>query len=172
MIEYSQYVANGDSTFVSNPYFAVETRMRACDSMVFRIPILDMDEDANMAGIAGFAIRPLVTDPVPVKPTDAPTTRPPTQPPTTAVPTTIIPTTHLPTTQLPTTQPPVEIAVSPAGLVTDPLTTQTISITSGLCSSYQGTEFILRGLPALKSIVIGDNCFRYVSTLSLTYWTD
>ena len=36
-----------------------------------------------------------------------------------------------------------------------------------LCSSYDGTEFILRGLPALKSIVIGDDCFGKVRVFEL-----
>ena len=44
---------------------------------------------------------------------------------------------------------------------------ETIIINSGLCSSYQGTEFILRGLPALKSIVIGDSCFGNVRVFEL-----
>ena len=57
--------------------------------------------------------------------------------------------------------------VVPSELTSDPLTVETISITSGLCSSYQGTEFILRGLPALKSIVIGNNCFKAVRVFEL-----
>ena len=206
VVEYSQYAANDDSTLSQNPYFAVETRLRACDSMVFRVPILETIENANIGGIAGFAIRPIVTDLVPVKPTSevtvkptvAPTEKPTVQPtvqptntptieptiqptesptiaPTTSLPTiepttnptTQTPTTQTPTTMAPTTRPPVEIAVVPSELAPNPETIEEISITSGLCSSYQGKEFILRGLPALKRIVIGDNCFGKVRVFEL-----
>jgi len=246
VVEYSQYAANGKEEMSQNPYFAVETRLRGCDSMVFRLPILETIENANIGGIAGFAIRPIVTDLIPVKPTSevtvkpsvAPTMKPTTQPteqptdtptieptiiptesptiapttslptipptipstqsptnppsesptvqpttnpttiaPTTQTPTTIAPTTQTPTTQTPTTQtpttiapttrPPVEIAVVPSELASNPATIETIRITSGLCSSYWGTEFILRGLPALKSIVIGRYCFGNVRVFEL-----
>ena len=36
VVEYSQYAANGKDELSQNPYFAVETRLRGCDSMVFR----------------------------------------------------------------------------------------------------------------------------------------
>ena len=75
VVEYSQYVADGESEVVSNPYIAIETRLRGCDSMVFRLPILESVDDANIGGIAGFAIRPIVTD---LLPTPAPFTLPPT----------------------------------------------------------------------------------------------
>ena len=78
----------------------------------------------------------------------------------------IMPTTETPTI-VPTTCPPVEIAVIPSELAPNPETIETVSITSGLCSSYQGTEYILRGLPALKSIVIGDNCFGNMRVFEL-----
>ena len=97
----------------------------------------------------------------------ATTQSPTTQTPTTQTPTTIAPTTHIPTTIAPTTRPPVEIAVVPSELAPNPETIEEISITSGLCSRYQGTEFILRGLPALKSIVIGDWCFGKVRVFEL-----
>ena len=42
--------------------------------MVFRLPISESEQDANMGGIAGFAIRPLVTD---YLPTPEPFTLPP-----------------------------------------------------------------------------------------------
>ena len=202
VVEYSQYAANGKDELSQNPYFAVETRLRACDSMVFRVPILETIDNANIGGIAGFAIRPIVTDMVPVKPTSevtvkpsvAPTEKPtmkptilptiePTTPPTesptivptislptiepTTNPTTQTPTTQTPTTIAPTTRPPAQIVIVPSELAPNPATIETIIITSGLCSSYQGTEFILRGLPALKSIVIGDNCFRTVRVFEL-----
>ena len=232
VVEYTQYAANGKEELSQNPYFAVETRLRGCDSMVFRVPILETIENANIGGIAGFAIRPIVTDLIPVKPTSEvtvkpsvapsvqptivptdtptleptitpteqptiapttslptipptipstqsptnppsesptvqPTTNPTTQTPTTQTPTTIAPTTQTPTTIVPTTRPPVEIAVVPSELAPNPETVEEIRITSGLCSSYQGTEFILRGLTALKSIVIGDGCFGKVRVFEL-----
>ena len=89
-----------------------------------------------------------------------------TVPPTTN-PTTQSPTTQTPTTMAPTTFPPIEIVVVPSELAPNPETIEEISITSGLCSRYQGTEFILRGLPALKSIVIGDWCFGKVRVFEL-----
>ena len=211
VVEYSQYAANGESALSQNPYFAVETRLRGCDSMVFRVPILEAIENANIGGIAGFAIRPIVTDRIPVKPTSEvtvkpsvapsvvpsvqptvqptnkpttqptesptippsvsptvqPTTNPTTQTPTTQTPTTIAPTTQTSTTITPTTRSPIEIVVVPSELAPNPETIEQIRITSGLCSSYEGTEYILRGLPALKSIVIGSYCFGKVRVFEL-----
>ncbi|KAK8806651.1 hypothetical protein WA588_003214, partial [Blastocystis sp. NMH] len=101
-------------------------------------------------------------------PTIVPTTETPTTiVPTTQTPTTIVPTTETPTTIVPTTCPPVEIVVVPSELAPNPETIETVSITSGSCSSYEGNEFILRGLPALKSIVIGDKCFGKVRVFEL-----
>ena len=210
VVEYSQYAANGKEELSQNPYFAVETRLRGCDSMVFRVPILETIENANIGGIAGFAIRPIVTDLVPAKPTsevtvkpsvapsvvpsvqptDTPTIEPttslptivptdiPTQSPSispsksptvqpTTNPTTQIPTTQTPTTIAPTTRPPIEIVVVPSELAPNPETIETIRTTSDLCSRYQGTECILRGLPALKSIVIGRECYGKVRVFEL-----
>ena len=100
--------------------------------------------------------------------TQSPTTQTPTtQTPTTIAPTTETPTTIVPTTETPITCTPVEIAVDPSELAPNPATIEIVNITSGLCSSYGGTEFILRGLPALKSIVIGDNCFGNVRVFEL-----
>ena len=76
------------------------------------------------------------------------------------------PTPIITVTPTPTT-PPTEIVMIPSYLVPNPLTVETISITDGLCSSYNGTEFILRGLPALKTIVIGDSCFGSVRVFEL-----
>ncbi|KAK8794877.1 hypothetical protein WA588_003734, partial [Blastocystis sp. NMH] len=76
VVEYSQYAANGKEELSQNPYFAVETRLRGCDSMVFRVPILETIDNANIGGIAGFAIRPIVTDLIPVKPTSEVTVKP------------------------------------------------------------------------------------------------
>ena len=47
------------------------------------------------------------------------------------------------------------------------MTADSITITDGLCTSYQGTEIIIQGLPMLKTIVIGDDCFGKVRTLEL-----
>ena len=77
------------------------------------------------------------------------------------------PTTQTPTTIFPTTETPTTIAVVPSELAPNPATIESVNITSGLCSSYQGTEFILRGLPALKSIVIGEKCFGKVRVFEL-----
>ena len=85
----------------------------------------------------------------------------------TTQPTTQTPTTIVPTTETPITCTPVEIAVDPSELAPNPATIEIVNITSGLCSSYGGTEFILRGLPALKSIVIGDSCFGKVRGFEL-----
>ena len=186
VVEYSQYAANGKEELSQNTYFAVETRLRGCDSMLFRVSILETIENANIGGIAGFAIRPIVTDRIPVKPSVAPTIQPsviptiapttslPTMPPSesptvqpTTNPTTQAPTTQTPTTIAPTTRPPVEIAVVPSELAPNPATIESVNITSGLCSSYQGTKIILRGLPALKSIVIGRYCFGKVRVFEL-----
>ena len=103
----------------------------------------------------------LHTDNPTIPPSESPTVKPTTNP------TTQTPTTETPTTTAPTTCPPVEIAVVPSELAPNPETIEEISITSGLCSSYQGTEFILRGLPALKSIEIGNSCFGKVRVFEL-----
>ena len=57
--------------------------------------------------------------------------------------------------------------VIPSELASNPLTVESINITDGLCSSYNGTEFILKNLPALKSIVIGSYCFGRVRSFEL-----
>ena len=72
VVEYSQFAVDGKDKLAKYPYFAVETRLRGCDSMVFRLPILDTVENANVGGIAGLAIRPIVSEllPTPEPPTD------------------------------------------------------------------------------------------------------
>ena len=57
--------------------------------------------------------------------------------------------------------------VIPSELASNPLTVESITITDGLCSSYNGTGFILQNLPALKSIVIGNGCFGSVRSFEL-----
>ena len=119
VVEYKQYAVDGESELAQWPFFAVETRLRACDSFIFRLPILESTGDGNVAGIAGFAIRPIVNElissateaPTTVAPTVAPTTVAPTtvaptEAPTTVAPT-VAPTTVAPTTEAPTTQAPV-----------------------------------------------------------------
>ena len=65
VVEYNQYAIEGQPDFIEWPYFAIETRLRACDSFVFRLPIYETTSDANIAGIAGFAIRPVVNELLP-----------------------------------------------------------------------------------------------------------
>ena len=55
----------------------------------------------------------------------------------------------------------------PSELAPNPLTVETINITSGLCNSYSGTGFMLKNLPSLKSIVIGNECFDTVRVFEL-----
>ena len=76
VVEYSQFAVDGKDELAKYPYFAVETRLRACNSMVFRLPILDTVENANVGGIAGLAIRPIVSEllPTPEPPTSEPIT--------------------------------------------------------------------------------------------------
>ena len=136
---------DGKDELAKYPYFAVETRLRACNSMVFRLPILDTVENANVGGIAGLAIRPIVTEMVEVKPTVVPTVVPTTQSPTeqpTTQPTnppTQSPT-EQPTTVLPTTQ-PTEIPTIPS--------TPTITLTS--CSQL---DSLPSQLPSVTQLIL------------------
>ena len=65
VVEYLQYAVEGAADYAEWPYFAVESRLRACDSFVYRLPIRETTSDANIAGIAGFAIRPVVNELLP-----------------------------------------------------------------------------------------------------------
>ena len=56
VVEYLQYAVEGQPEFAEWPFFAIEARLRACYSFVFRLPIRETEADANIAGIAGFAI--------------------------------------------------------------------------------------------------------------------
>ena len=109
VVEYKQYAVDGEPEFAQWPFFAIESRLRACDSSVFRLPILESTSDGNIAGIAGFAIRPIVNELL-SSATEAPTTLPPTEAPTTVAPTTVAPTTVAPTTVAPTTVAPTTVA--------------------------------------------------------------
>ena len=62
--EYRQYAEEGKSELAEWPFFVVESRLRGCDVMAFKLPILDGD-DGSVGGIAGFAIRPIVMDLLP-----------------------------------------------------------------------------------------------------------
>ena len=90
VMEYNQYAEEGKETYASNPYFTVETHLRGCDSMVYRLPIWDTTDNANVGGIAGLAIRPIVSNllPTPEPPTDEPPTEEPMTEQPTAKPTT------------------------------------------------------------------------------------
>ena len=51
-------------------------------------------------------------------------------------------------------------------MVYDPETVESIE-EEYTCNDYEGTEFILKGLPKLKSIVIGNDCFLTTRTFEL-----
>ena len=108
------------------------------------------------------------------EPTMTPTTQLPTAiptiKPTTILPTmepTVIPTTMEPTMITPTTFPPIPIVVVPEDMVYDPETVESIEETDLTCNDYEGTEFILKGLPKLKSIEIREECFLTTRTFEL-----
>ena len=89
VVEFKQYAVEGQPEYAEWPFFAVESRLRACDSFVFRLPIRDSAIDANIAGIAGFAIRPIVMEllPTPEPPTIPATPTPSGTPTPSATPT-------------------------------------------------------------------------------------
>ncbi|OAO11882.1 cysteine proteinase [Blastocystis sp. ATCC 50177/Nand II] len=89
VVEYLQYAVEGEAEDADWPFFAIEARLRACYAFVFRLPIRKSIVDANIAGIAGFAIRPIVLDllPTPEPPTMTPTPTPSGTPTPTATPT-------------------------------------------------------------------------------------
>ena len=98
-------------------------------------------------------------------PTEMPTELPSVQAPT--IEPTVIPTTMEPTTITPTTFPPIPIVVVPEDMVYDPETVESIEETDLTCNGYNETELILKRLPMLKSIVIGDGCFGIVRVFEL-----
>ena len=138
VVEYYQYHEDSDE-LAKWPYFAIETRLRACDSMIFRIPIRDSSADANIAGIAGFAIRPIVAEKIeseqPTNPELPTSEQPNTDIPTTFPTTTLLPTEQPtsepsddPTSELPTTEPPTILPTDvPTEFVTITPTPPTIS---------------------------------------------
>ena len=52
-------------------------------------------------------------------------------------------------------------------MVYNPETVVSIEETDLTCNDYDGTEFILKGLPMLKSVDIGDECFLTTRTFEL-----
>ena len=62
IVEYKQYEEENTHEFIQSPYFVIESRLHACDELVYRIPISNNEENANIAGIAGYAIRPIVKE--------------------------------------------------------------------------------------------------------------
>lgn len=62
IVEYKQYEGESMMDFDQSPYFVIESRLHACDELVYRVPITDEEENANFAGIAGYAIRPIVSE--------------------------------------------------------------------------------------------------------------
>ena len=64
------------------------------------------------------------------------------------------------------TFPPIPIVVVPEEMVSDPETVESIKEID-TCNDYDGTEFILKGLPRLKSIEIGEECFVTTRTFEL-----
>ena len=59
------------------------------------------------------------------------------------------------------------VVVIPSELAPNPLTVESINITDGLCTSHPGSEFTLKNMTALKSIVIGNECFGSVRSFEL-----
>ena len=51
-------------------------------------------------------------------------------------------------------------------MIYDPETVESIEEID-TCNDYEGTDFILKGLPKLKSIVIGEECFLTTRTFEL-----
>ena len=65
VVEYLQYAVEGEPEYAEWPFFAIESRLRACDAFVFRLPIRETTADANIAGISGFAVRPIGSELLP-----------------------------------------------------------------------------------------------------------
>ena len=62
VIEFNQYVEDGSNEYSEWPFFTIESRLRACDSIFYKLPIRDSTDNSNIANIAEFAIRPVVSD--------------------------------------------------------------------------------------------------------------
>ena len=139
--EYRQYAEEGKSELAEWPFFVVESRLRGCDAMAFKLPILDGD-DGNVGGIAGFAIRPIVMEALPsVVPTgEAPT---------------VVPTGEVPVTYVECwSDEPVSASITE--LVVD----------EGKCGDV--TEVDLSKYSRLERIVFGANSFQQAKSLTLS----
>ena len=192
LLESNQYKEDGLEEVIEWPYFFVETRLRACDSLVFRLPILESVDNANIGGIAGFAVRPIVNEPVnedmKIIPVEKPTTIVPTEAATTQLPTTLpLPTTTLPpttlpptTTQPPTTQPPTtltpincdstnELTISSDSDCSRLLESGWTSITvnEGLCNSLT-SNLTISDNPCLLLIDIKKNSLKNLNSLVIS----
>lgn len=55
----------------------------------------------------------------------------------------------------------------PEDLVFNPESVEEIEETDLTCNDYEGTEFILRGLPELQSVYVESDCFRSIRTFEL-----
>ena len=64
VVEFNQYVEDGSNEYSEWPFFTIESRLRACDSIFYKLPIRDSTDNSNIANIAEFAIRPVVSDPI------------------------------------------------------------------------------------------------------------
>ena len=138
--EYRQYAEEGKSELAEWPFFVVESRLRGCDTMAFKLPILDGD-DGNVGGIAGFAMRPIVMDLLPGE-----------------VPTTVLPTTETPVPSFMECWSDEPVSASITEVV----------IGDNMCNGNTTTELDLSKYPLLKNVTIGDESFMYVSVFNIT----
>ena len=137
--EYRQYAEEGKSELAEWPFFVVESRLRGCDVMAFKLPILDGD-DGNVGGIAGFAMRPIVMDLLPEE-----------------VPTTVLPTTETPTPSFMECWSDEPVSASITEVV----------IGDNMCNGNTTTELDLSKYPLLKNVTIGSHSCANVKTVTL-----
>ena len=137
--EYRQYAEEGKSELAEWPFFVVESRLRGCDAMAFKLPILDGD-DGNVGGIAGFAMRPIVMDLLPGE---------------------------VPTTVLPTTETPI-LSFMECWSDEPVLETITeVVIGDNMCNGNTTTELDLSKYPLLKNVTIGSHSCANVKMVTL-----
>ena len=137
VIEYKQYATAGQPEYAEWPYFAIDTTLRACNSLIFRLPILDSISNANIAGITGFAIRPIVSELIPV-----------------------VTPTPFPPTQYPPTVPPEFISCP--YLANLPLNATALIVPDNSCNEGEIISFDLSAFRNLETITIGNDCFMNV----------
>ena len=139
--EYRQYAEEGKSELAEWPFFVVESRLRGCDTMAFKLPILDGD-DGNVGGIAGFAIRPIVMEALP---------------------------SVVPTGETPTVVPTGEVPVTYVECWSDEPVSASITelvVDEGKCGDV--TEVDLSKYSRLERIVFGANSFQQARSLTLS----